>query len=379
MSGPAHSAADAQELIDHHCHGIVPGRLSRTEFEALLTEADGPGPFTMSLFETQIGYAVRSICGPVLGLAPDARPEDYLSRRDDMGPGAVAEALLSDLGITAFCVDTGFQPDRLTPPDRLGALAGGVAAYEITRLEAVAESVIGRTDVASFADALRAELEQRRSRSVGFKSVAAYRCGLDLDPERPSEAELRDAAGAWLQHIGAGAAPRCADPVIIRALIWAAVDLGLPVQFHVGYGDADVDLNRCDPLLLTPLLRATAGSGVPIMLLHNYPFHRNAGFLAQVFDHVFVDVGLALNNVGARAPVVLAEILELAPFTSVLFSSDAFGLPELYRVAVTLFRRALGDFLDGGLRAGLWTVADAERIAGMIGASNARRAYRLDG
>jgi predicted TIM-barrel fold metal-dependent hydrolase len=115
------------------------------------------------------------------------------------------------------------------------------------------------------------------------------------------------------------------------------------------------------------------------MLLHNYPFHRNAGFLAQVFDHVFVDVGLALNNVGSRAPAVLAELLELAPFGSVLFSSDAFALAELYRVAVTLFRRALGEFLDAGLRAELWTATDAERIAGMIGTENARRAYRLDG
>jgi len=37
---------------------------------------------------------------------------------------------------------------------------------------------------------------------------------------------------------------------------------------------------------------------VPILLLHNYPFHREAAYLAQVFEHVFVDVGLATHNAG---------------------------------------------------------------------------------
>ena len=129
--------------------------------------------------------------------------------------------------------------------------------------------------------------------------------------------------------------------MLTRFAFWTGVDLGLPVQFHVGYGDSDIDLHRCDPLLLTPLLRATAGTGVPIMLLHNYPFHRHAGYLAQVFDHVFVDVGLTMHGVGNRAREVLAELFELAPFGAVLFSTDAFGLAELYAVSTALFRDAL--------------------------------------
>ena len=131
--------------------------------------------------------------------------------------------------------------------------------------------------------------------------------------------------------------------------------------------------DRCDPLLLTPLLRATRRLGAPIMLLHNYPFQRSAGYLAQVFDHVFVDVGLALHNVGTRADAILAELLELAPFGSVLFSSDAFGLPELYAVNTALFRRALSAFLDDGIARDYWSAADAERFARMI-CSRQRRA-----
>jgi uncharacterized protein len=376
------TAVDDVELIDHHCHGLVTSALSRNEFEQSLTEADGPGRFHPTMFDTQIGVAVRMLCAPQLDLAPGVPAEDYLARRAEVGGKTAARRLLAGLGTSTFCVDTGYLPDRVTSPAELAELAGA-AAVEITRLETVAEAVITNADPARFADAVRAELDDRAGRSVGFKSVAAYRYGLDLDPARPSDAEVRRAARQWQDALAAGAAPRCTHPVLTRFLIWSAIDVARerlrPLQFHVGYGDADVDLRRGDPLLLVPLLRATAGLGVPVMLLHNYPFQRRAGYLAQVFDHVFVDVGLALHNVGSRANAVLAELLELAPFSSVLFSSDAFGLAELYRVAATLFRAALGEFLDDGLRRERWTAADAEQIARLICADNARRAYPLSG
>ena len=113
------------------------------------------------------------------------------------------------------------------------------------------------------------------------------------------------------------------------------------MQLHVGYGDSDVDLLRCDPLHLTPFLRATQPHGVPVLLLHNYPFHRHAAYLAQVFDHVFMDVGLSVHNTGALSRRVIEETLELVPFPKLLHSSDAFGLPELYLLGSLLFRRGL--------------------------------------
>ena len=110
---------------------------------------------------------------------------------------------------------------------------------------------------------------------MGFKSIAAYRTGLDLDPARPSDREVAAAAASWIGRPDDGPIPRLVDRTLIRFLVWTALDLGRPLQFHVGYGDADADLRQGDPLLLTPLLRATASRGAPIMLLHNYPFHRS--------------------------------------------------------------------------------------------------------
>jgi hypothetical protein len=211
---------------------------------------------------------------------------------------------------------------------------------------------------------------------VGVKSIAAYRTGLDLRAERPSDFEVAAAAGRWLAAAKSGP-PRLADETLQRFLIWCGVDLRLPVQFHVGYGDSDIDLHRCNPLLLTPLLRAIQPTGVPVMLLHNYPYHREAGYLAQVFPHVYVDAGLATHNLGARAPALLAEALELAPFGKFLYSSDAFGLPELYYLGAAVFRSALSSFLRTGLNEDLYAERTVVRLTRMLCADNAKRAYQL--
>jgi uncharacterized protein len=82
----------------------------------------------------------------------------------------------------------------------------------------------------------------------------------------------------------------------------------------VGYSDRDLDLHRVNPMLLLGLLRRPEVAAVPIMLLHCYPYHREAGYLAQSFNNVYFDVGLTLSHVGARAKAIVAESLELAPF-----------------------------------------------------------------
>lgn len=374
------------QLIDHHCHGVIRRDLDRTGFELLLTEAGPAGPPGGSLLDSQIGFAVRRWCAPLLDLDPHAAPDAYLERRNELGHAEVTSRMLRATGLEALCVDTGFEPEPLLSPAELGQ-AASASSYEIVRLEQVAEQVAAELlDAASaaksaaFADEVRARLAQRAGGAVGFKSIAAYRHGLELSGERPSDAEVAAAADRWLSALDRGRAlpVRLADETLHRFLIWCAVDLGLPVQFHVGYGDRDVDLDRCDPLLLTRLLRAIEPTGVPVMLLHNYPFHRHAGYLAQVYSNVFIDVGLATHNLGRGSKAMIAQTLELAPFGKVLYSSDAFGLPELYYLGARLFRRGLEDFLRAGVEGDDWTAADAERVSLMIYAENARRAYRLD-
>lgn len=372
------STVDELLVVDHHCHGVLRRDVTRAEFESLLTEADEPGPLNETLFDSQIGFAVRRWCAPILELDAHAEPDAYLQRRADLGHEEVTRRFLRAAGTGTYIVDTGYVPEPILAPSELAGTVDG-DAFEIVRLEQVAEQVIAEgVQAAAFAEALQARLAQRTTNAVGVKSIAAYRAGLELPGERPTASAVASAAGRWLRAVEDGAAPRCADAVLHSFLVWAGIDLGKPVQFHVGLGDSDTDLRRGNPLLLTGLLRATQYCGVPIMLLHNYPFHRYAGYLAQVFSHVFVDLGLATHNLGGASGRVVAELLELAPFGKVLFSSDAFGLSELYYLGTLLFRKGLNAVLQGGVDAGSWTELDAERSAGMILAGNAIRAYRLD-
>ena len=381
-----------QALVDHHCHGVLYRDADEATLESLLTE--GPGWPGGSVFDSQAGFAFRRLCPPILGLPPHAELADYTTRRAELGAPEVSRRFMVAAGLSALCVDTGYTPEPLTSPAELGQLAGATAR-EIVRLERVAEDVAAAgIGAGGFADAVRSALATRTADAVAVKSIAAYRTGLDLSPQRPDDAEVTAAAGRWLATRGARSGPpraaeagpaaeagsgptRVFDETLERFLIWCGVDLGLPVQFHAGYGDSDVDLHRGNPLLLTPLLRAIQPAGVPVMLLHNYPYHREAGYLAQVFPHVYVDVGLAAHNLGRRATALLAEALELAPFGKFLYSSDAFGLPELFYLGAALFRRALSDFLAAGLADDLYSERTVVRLSRMLCADNAKRAYGL--
>lgn len=117
---------------------------------------------------------------------------------------------------------------------------------------------------------------------------------------------------------------------------------------------------------------------VPVMLLHCYPYHREAGYLAQAFGNVYFDVGLALNHGGVRSVEVVGESFELAPFAKQLFSSDAWGPPELHHLGAALWRRAVAVTIGRWVEHGDWSRNDALRVVDMVAGDNARRVYGLD-
>jgi predicted TIM-barrel fold metal-dependent hydrolase len=321
-----------------------------------------------SALDTQLGLAIRRWCAPVLGLAPLAEPDDYVDRRAQLGEEEVNRRFLEASGIATFLLDTGYLADSLCDPAQMRE-ASGARVEEVVRIEAVMDAM-GDVPAAVFPDAFRNALQEASTTAVALKSIIAYRHGLDFDPRRPTDSEVVRAA-RHRQRM------RTTDPVLLRFALWSGVDRGLPLQLHAGYGDPDLDLHRCDPLLLTPWLRATQDCGVDVMLLHCYPFHRHAGYLAQVFGHVYFDVSLAINHTGLRSDAVIAESLELAPFAKILFATDACGPSELHYLGSVLWRRGVSRVLSNWVESGELDVTDALRIAGMIGRENAYRVYAL--
>ena len=337
----------------------------------MLTEAHRrPRP---SVFDTQLGLAIRRWCAPVLGLPPHVTGDQYFVRRSELGVPEVNRRFLRASGIDTWLLDTGYLTESLLDAEQMRE-ASAARVEEVVRIEAVMDQM-PEVAAAEFPEYFRRALRGASESAIALKSILAYRYGFDVDPRRPTDAEVVRAAGDWMRSRGTES--RVTDPVLLRFGLWCAVDRGLPLQIHAGYGDPDLDLSRCDPSLLTPWLRAVKDSGVDVLLLHCYPFHRQAGYLAQVFDHVYFDVSLAVNHTGLRSDVVIAESLELAPFGKILFATDACGPAELHYLGALLWRRGMARVLSDWIESDEIETADAMRIVTLIGRENARRVYGL--
>ena len=371
-------AIDAVPLIDHHVHGTLRATPTRAELEDMLSESDRPVPAWTSLFDSQVGLAIRRWCAPLLDLPPGTDATDYVAHRSELGEDEVNRRLLTATGVERYLVDTGLTTERISGVEDVAA-ASGARVHEIVRLETAFEEAVdaqpdARTIVATFEESLR----RRTVDAVGLKSIIAYRYGFDFDPERPPERDVIAALENMLSRRRPGTRPRVTDPVLLRHLLWCGIEIGLPIQLHTGFGDPMLELHRCDPLLLTRFIKNIENHGTDITLLHCYPYHRNAGFLAESFPGIYFDMGLGVHYTGLRSDALIAESLELAPFAKILYSSDGWGPAELHYLGAKLWRRGLVNTFAPWLAAGEIDLADATRIAHMIGHDNALRLYQLD-
>ena len=370
-------------LIDHHCHGVAPHDQQWEEFEDGLSEAFAPAPAGTTHWDKPVGLSIRRWCPPLLDLEQFCTPEAYMERRLDLGAEEVNRRFMRASGLEAVLIDSGNKPERLLDVAGMAEVSD-CAAHEVVRLESIAEAVAsGGAGAAGFADAFAARLAEAGANAVGLKSILAYRATLAVELTAPSKAEVAEAAGRWLAEVEKTGKARITDPVLERHLVWAGIELarerGFPIQFHIGIGDPDITLNRCDPSHLTPFFIATEALGVNFTLLHCYPFQREAGLLSENFPHVYFDVGFVLNWVGPSYARILGEALELAPFTKQLYSSDAYAHAELYFLGALRFRMALKTHLDRWMHEGECTADDADRIVELISRQNSRRIYPLPG
>lgn len=355
-------------LIDNHVHGYWTSDVDRIRFENGLNEANTePLADFDSGFDTQLGSAVRAHCAPLLGLPRHVQPDTYFQRRAEFSAAELARIFLTEAGVAEWLLDTGLT----------GGVAGlaemtkstGAKVHEVVRLEHIAEQAAALTG--GYCDHFREILTNRAQSAVATKTILAYRSGFDGDLTAPTDPEVESAVSRWRDSGEA----RLTDRVVLRFGLHEALRLGKPLQIHVGLGDRDCELHRTNPMLLLDFLR---GSGeIPIVLLHCYPYEREAGYLAQAFNNVHLDVGLTVNHLGARSAAFLARALELAPFRKILYSSDAFGPPELHYLGAKLWRSGMNSVLSDFVERGEWSAEDSYRVADLIGRRNAQRVYQV--
>jgi predicted TIM-barrel fold metal-dependent hydrolase len=355
-------------LIDQHAHGCWLSGGDRRRFENALNEANTePLADFDSGFDTQLGFAVRAHCAPLLGLPKHAETQEYWRQRCQHTETELAQIFLRAANVSDWLVDTGYA-EGVAGVAELAELSG-TRAHEVVRLEQVAEQAAASPG--DYASAFEQILRRRAATAVGTKSILAYRGGFGGDLSEPSAAEVAIAAAQWRDNGGA----RLTDRVLLRFGLHQALQLGKPLQFHVGLGDRDCDLRTANPLYLRDFLQRSGAT--PIVLLHCYPYEREAGYLAQAFNNVYLDGGLSINHLGARAPGFIARLLELAPFRKIVYSSDGFGPAELHYLGTALWRRGLGRVLSDFVDDGDWSLTDAIRVVELIAHDTSARIYRL--
>ncbi len=387
-------------IVDQHCHSLV------RDWQ-MVSAPDALGPRWRGCFSEAVrpeslerdvpamrGYRefLRAF-GRHLGVGPMADSADASAAEATIVEAAVVAArdaraaderyvadLLDNAVVTMLLVDTGYGADRSLEPAALEAVAGR-PVRTIARLETLAERVLGAAhgwlSPAGFRDALSESIEtELDAGAVGLKTIAAYRCGLDL--VEPTPGRVRRALADRTTQ-----ARRLDDPALVALVVHTALAIagprGIPVQVHTGFGDEDLDLRTADPSLLRPLLRDPTLGECPIVLLHGHPFVAQAAYLASVFPQVYLDLSLTiplLGAVGARAAI--SEALGLCPVTKILAASDGHSYPEMHWRGAALWRELLAAVLAAELRADRMTAAEAEATARGILGENAIRLYRLD-
>ena len=359
---------DAIPIVDNHCHSLLREQPPDDDaFRIHLTESYFP-EIARDHVQHSLLYRYFLVETAAL-LGCEATAEAVHALRRERGVEWLTQETVRRGNFKTWLIDTGYGADTTYSLDELRALAP-VRVEEVLRLEPLIERLIVESETFDgFVESYRAALDGLRARGiVGMKSVIAYRSGLHI-----ARVDRGDAEADWAvarntgQHSGR---LRIESKPLLDYLIVMAVEeaarQNVPIQFHTGLGDPDLDLTLVDPAALR-LLFSERFRAAPIVLLHTgYPYIRSLAYCAAMFPNVYADMGETNLFAAGEATEIYRELIGLAPASKLLFSTDASLVPELYWIGARVGRRALARVLDEHIADGVLdekTALDwAERI-----------------
>ncbi len=363
--------------IDQHAHNLLqPETVDNSPYPTAFTE--GYDTKIVNHHARHTLFYRRSLREIAQLLECEPTEAAILERRQQLGLEKLTERCLLSANLKTIFLDDGFLAQDILPWEWHQQF---LPVFRLLRLEYLAQELISlEENFASFLERFRSEIDPPSAEVVGFKSIVAYRTGLNIESVPLEVARSRF---EFLKLNSQGKPLRLNDKPLIDFLITQALEIAakhrLPVQFHTGFGDPDLDLRLANPLYLRQLLEDRRWRDAPIVLLHaSYPYSREAGYLASVYPQVYLDFGLAvpfLSVAGMRAS--LQQLLELAPTTKLMYSSDAHNSPELYYLGAKWGREVLREVLEAAVSDSDLTAVEAESVARAILAENARLLYQL--
>lgn len=369
-------------LIDNHCHPTHREQnLGLEAYRSYYSESSDPGQMANHV-QHGLGYmASVRLMAEVLGLPSDSSEAEVLAARAELGMEGLTKVMLERSNTRGVIMDHGFPVDAALSYDEMEDLLSDTETQmrRVWRLELIFERLFVESNTLDeVVDGLTAELTDLRSKKVrGLKSVSAYRSGLGILPT--SHAEACDAFDADKKALEASGGKyridtKALEDYLTRIALKMAAEQEIPVQFHTAFGDTEASMITANPIQLRPVFEDSAFARAPIVMLHCYPFIREASYLAHVYNNAYFDLSYTVPVVGHYADRVYEDALSAAPSTKVLYGSDVPGLPDFYWLAGVTHRRALGRVLDGWVADGLST-AQAEEVARNVSYRNAGRLY----
>ena len=369
-------------VVDNHCHGIWRSQNfdDLVSWRRAFTESADPGMPREHVANTVFYRRLIQALAGFFGCEPEE--ETVVATRARVDATELIGAMLRAANVEALLLDTGYPPpEEVLPGAELEGL-GGCRIEPMLRLETLMERLASEHgSLEEVREALTAELDDVRGKGyVALKSIAAYRTGLDIRewPGEEAEASLREFRRDAREGSGRLAHKPLLDTLLHTAFSEAARQ-EVPVQFHVGYGDADTDLLLGNPLHLRTVLEKPDYRGMPMVLLHEcYPYTREGGYLAAVYENVYLDLSYGIPFLGYGEMLSFTRAaLGVAPVSKLLYSSDGIGVPELHWMAATDGRRALGQALGELVAHGELRLSQAEATGEDVLRGNTLRLYRL--
>lgn len=368
---------DAVPIYDHHAHALFREEVWRaTPFETYFTEAYDP-VILEKFVPDNVFYrrSLRELAG-FYGCEPSRNA--ILEARSGRDYAELSRRMFADALIEQLLLDDGIWPESLMSVEACGHFVH-LPARRVLRLETELALMVERYEtISKLFNAFEAHLRSLASGLAAFKSIVAYRTGLALEHHTP--VELQRAYHDLLQGLEPGKPPRITSKVILDEMLWLALrvaqDVDLPVQFHTGYGDPDLDMRLANPLHLRAIFEARELAGLRVAMLHCYPFVREASYLASVYSGAYLDLGLTipyLSRHGMRQSAL--EAMHLAPLTKILFSTDAQRSPEIYWLAARQGRSVIAQALEQTIHDGDLTALEAEWAANRFLNANAKALY----
>jgi predicted TIM-barrel fold metal-dependent hydrolase len=366
-------------VVDNHCHSIEAVQQNEVAiFRSFFTESPDSQIQTHHVAETAFYRRLIRAMGSFYGVTTE---EEVLRVREEQGVESLVNRLFRDAAIGGVVIDTGYPAPENAMDVKSFKNASGSDYVALLRLEVAFQKLI--TEHGSYDDFLGAVhqlLSNVRSAGfVGFKSIAAYRTGLQI--QRWSIKEAQDSFTQARKEFTSSGAVRLGHKPLLDTLLHLAFEAAaaqeLPVQFHVGYGDPDVDLRKASPLELRSIFEEPAYRSMPVVLLHScWPYFREGAYLASVYGNAYLDLsyGIPFLSVGEMTSVTRAA-LGSAPFTKLMYSSDGVRVPELHWIGAHEGRRAIGTVLGELVADGDLSNDEARRAGEMILRDNARNLY----